>query len=249
MWANPWLRALDRCGSTNDELRRWASQGAPHGAAITARSQEVGRGRSGKRWHSPEGEGLYLSVLLRPDIDAALAPGLSFVAGLACAEALDAFLPSPTALKWPNDLYTNGKKLGGLLLEMSAAPSGRCEFVIVGVGVNVGTREFPEEIREVATSLALANPGAKVPDLESLRDALIGSLRAHAARFVRDGVAPALAAWRARSFTIGKRVEVQQPSGPIRGLAVGIDDQGALLVETSPGVVVPVIAGDLLHLL
>lgn len=242
------LRALERCASTNDELRRWAHTGAPHGAAVTSAAQDAGRGRSGRRWHSPPGDGLYLSVLLRPSVPASAAPGLSFVAGLACAEALDRFSPAPVQLKWPNDLQLGGKKLGGLLLEMSASPAGACEFVIVGVGVNVATAAFPEEIAGIATSLALAQPGAPVPGLGAVRDALWSSIVARADRYAAEGLGPVLDGWRQRSSTLGKQVEVQQPGGVVRGRAVDLDHDGALLVETPLGQLVRVVVGDVLPL-
>jgi BirA family transcriptional regulator, biotin operon repressor / biotin---[acetyl-CoA-carboxylase] ligase len=237
-------RALERCGSTNDEAFAWALQGAPDGAVVTAREQLTGRGRAGRAWHSPPGDGLYLSLIVRPKIPPAEAPGLSFAAAVAAAEALSPFLPKPPLLKWPNDIFYEGKKLGGILLGMSTSPEGRLDFVVIGIGVNVNTTAFPEELGPIATSLRLASGRRR--ELEEVAEALLERLEARVELLAREGFGPIRELWRARAFTLGRRVALERP--PARGIARDIDLSGALLVEADSGELLTVVAGDVVHL-
>src|SRR5690606_523786 len=143
---------LSDCGSTSDVAMALAGAGAPHGTVVIARAQRQGRGRLGRRWYSPPGERLYLSLLLRPALPAAAIPPITLAAGVAVAEAA-AELGAAPRLKWPNDVLTAGGKLAGVLTETTSR-GDRVEAAVVGVGVNVRTAEFPPELRGVATSLA-----------------------------------------------------------------------------------------------
>jgi BirA family biotin operon repressor/biotin-[acetyl-CoA-carboxylase] ligase len=150
-WLGRAWRALDECGSTNDEAAAWARAGAPAGAVVTAETQTRGRGQQGRAWHSPPGASLYLSVVLRPPLAPVKLPPLTLAVGVALAETAALFGVTPS-LKWPNDLLLDGKKAAGILSE-SACQGGRLEHVIVGIGVNLNVAEFPPELAEIATSL------------------------------------------------------------------------------------------------
>jgi BirA family transcriptional regulator, biotin operon repressor / biotin---[acetyl-CoA-carboxylase] ligase len=236
-------KALESCGSTNDEARRWAAAGAPDGAVVTSLHQTSGRGRVGRAWHSPAGDGLYFSVVVRPNLSPSQAPRLSLVVGLALAEALDELLPaaSRALVKWPNDVFVNNKKLSGVLLELSVRDN-LCEFLIVGVGVNVNTQQFPEELRETATSMALA-AGQRF-ELSEVLWVVLRHLEVCIDTLARGEFSSLLARWRARSYTLHRRVTITQPERSITGVAVDLDDDGALLVRVDSGEVLTIIAGD-----
>src|SRR5438067_12880473 len=143
---------FDSLRSTNDLARELAEQGAPEGTAILAREQTRGRGRQGRAWASPMGEGLYLSVILRPMLAPSQAAILTLAAAVAVAETLLADYALAVDIKWPNDIHARGKKISGILIE-SAIEKNELEYVVLGVGVNLGQREFAGELQMVATSL------------------------------------------------------------------------------------------------
>jgi BirA family biotin operon repressor/biotin-[acetyl-CoA-carboxylase] ligase len=191
-WLGRAWRHLARCRSTNDEAAAWARAGAPAGAVVVADVQEAGRGRLGRAWHAAPGESLCLSVVLRPPLAPSQLPPLTLVAGVALAEAVAALGVVP-ALKWPNDLFVGGKKAAGILAE-SACQGQRVEHVVVGIGVNVNVSTFPVELEPIATSLARAR-GAPLAPAE-VAAALCERLEAWHDRFLAEGPAPVLEAWK-----------------------------------------------------
>jgi BirA family biotin operon repressor/biotin-[acetyl-CoA-carboxylase] ligase len=210
--------------STNARARALAALGAPHGTLVTADSQTAGRGRQGRSWTAATGEALLLSVLVR-GVDALLplAAAVAVCAGLAPFGV-------EAAIKWPNDVWIGRRKVAGVLIE------GRPQegWAVVGIGLNVRTRDFPPELRETATSLALEGVETTVP---AAREALVGALD----RWVAAPPAGVLAAWRARDALLGSRVSW---SGGGSGTAAGIADTGALLVETDSGELLELDAGE-----
>src|SRR5919198_2054958 len=152
----------DEVGSTNDLAKALADDGAAHGEVVVAEAQSAGRGRRGRSWPSPPGRNLYLSAVLRPDLPPARAPELTLVASVALCQAVRQ-ADVAASIKWPNDLLVGGRKLGGILLEMAAEPD-QIQWVVLGIGVNVNGRpeDFPEEVRPIATSMAIER-GRPVP--------------------------------------------------------------------------------------
>lgn len=214
-------------GSTNADLRRLADEGAPHGTALLADSQTAGRGRLGRVWEAPPGSAVLLSVLLRPSLPVARVPLVCLGAAVATAEACG----SAFRIKWPNDvLAPDGRKVAGILAELELT-GGRVDYVIVGIGVNV-TAAPP-----LPTATALAEV-VDPPDRVELAGRLIRGVLDLAELVGRDPSA-LLDRWRARSATLGRQVAV----GEVRGLAEGIDADGALVVRTSDGLR-RVLAGD-----
>lgn len=221
------LTRFDTIGSTNDAAREAAAAGAVDGAAFLADAQTAGRGRGDHRWHSPPGENVYLSVLLRPRVTPQAMSALTLAVGVEVARVVDAVLPEPRAMiKWPNDVYVDDRKLAGILVE-STVQGDRPPVVVVGVGLNVLTAAFPDELAERATSLKIAGARAK---RDAVAEALIVSIRATARRYVADGLAPWLDELRRRDWLGGKAVRV----GERRGTAEGIDREGRLLVNGTP---------------
>ena len=203
-------RATD---STNERARALAAGGAPHGTLVTADEPSAGRGRQGRTWSAAPGEAVLLSIVLR-----ALDELLPLRAAVAVAESV----PMPTRIKWPNDVWIGGKKVAGILVE------GRPQegWAVLGIGLNVATRTFPEELSETATSLALE--GATL-SREEVLETLLTSLD----RLLAASPADVLAAWRERDALLGARVAWNGG----RGRGAGITDAGALRVETDSGIV------------
>jgi len=223
-------------GSTNDNALLAARAGAPHGSLFVADEQTAGRGRRGNAWLAAPGESLLFSVLLRPKLELSQASALTLAVGLALRDAVAPLLTQPAQIKWPNDLYVNGKKLAGILVE-SQLQGERLQAVVLGVGVNVFTRAFPPEIAARATSLALLGAGSveREPLLLEILNALTLRLQA----YQQTGVAGIFDELNAADALRGQRVRVDAQKGVGRGL----DDQGRLLLEDDQGVVQAITAG------
>lgn len=214
--------------STNDDARQAGAAGAAHGAVFVADAQTRGRGRSGHSWHSPPGENLYLSVLLRPNIPPpALAP-LTLVVGWCVARVVDFALgvPGKARIKWPNDVYVGEDKLAGILVETSLRGSSLAA-VIVGVGLNVHTKVFPAELR--ATSLLKL--GATNLDRSELAARFLKELGDAVRLFELQRIGPFHAELEARDMLRGRRLEIAD----VHGLGAGIDDAGFLRVTLADG--------------
>jgi len=228
--------------STNDDAWDLLALGAPDGAVVVADHQTRGRGRMGRAWHSAPGQGLAMSVLVHLSCEPDLLTTLPLVSGLALVEALDA-LGARADLKWPNDLLIDGRKVAGILCEGRRTASG-VNAAVIGVGVNVAQRneDFPVELRERATSLAIVGHTIAREDVAA---EFLDALEPRWTEHTEGDPGAALAAWRERSTFWGHEVVVHTPSGEVRGIARDLAADGALLVETAPGTRVRVMAGDL----
>ena len=223
-------------GSTQDWARLEAERGAPDGSVYIAEGQVSGRGRMGREWFSPEGRGIWMSVLLRPPMAPREALLLSLLAATATAEAVEAVAGVRALTKWPNDIVSSRRlrKMGGVLVEMAAEPDGiRWAVVGVGLNVNVAEGEFPPELRGKATSVA-AESGREADRLAILRE-LLRRLDECYDLLLRGRGEEALERWRAREATIGRTVEVETEGGVVRGRALGATREGALLLATEGG--------------
>ena len=229
--------------STNSYARRLAQQGAPEGEVVIAERQSEGRGRLGRSWVSPPYRNLYCSLLLRPTLAPAHAPQITLMAAVALADTVASFVAEPPEIKWPNDILLRGKKLAGILTE-SSCDSQRIEFVIVGIGVNLNfpAELMPEAIRHRATSL-MEVAGTRVSRETFLRR-LIHDLDRCYGILEESGFDALAPRWQARFGLRGKRVRVEMGSELLTGRAVGIDGDGALLVEDDRGERQRVVAGD-----
>jgi BirA family biotin operon repressor/biotin-[acetyl-CoA-carboxylase] ligase len=239
-WLGRAWRHVPTIGSTNDEAAAWARAGAPSGAVVVADAQTRGRGRLGRHWHSPPGESLYLSVVLRPPLPPHRVPPLTLATGVAVAEALAALDLVPQ-LKWPNDVLLDGKKVAGILTEMSA-DLDRVHHVVVGIGVNLNAAAFPDELAAIATSVALAR-GAPVARAD-FAAALCARLEHWFNQFVSDGAAAVVAAWKQYARFFGRHVRITAGRDRLDGVAEDLDDDGALRLRLADGRVTRVIAGE-----
>ncbi len=230
-------------GSTNDEAFRLGSAGAPHGTALIAEGQSAGKGRMQRIWHSPPGVNVYTSVIVRPSFEPARAPQLSIAAGVAVAETLEAYCPGRIALKWPNDAQIGGKKVCGILSQMKMKASD-IDFVVLGIGINVNlaSEQFPPDIREIATSIAVET-GRKT-DLDSLINRLYENLTKWYSTLVSRGFEPVRQAWLGLAPMIGQAVSIRFGEEEVSGTAEGIDDDGSLILKTPTNEILRASAGD-----
>jgi BirA family biotin operon repressor/biotin-[acetyl-CoA-carboxylase] ligase len=230
--------------STNTQAARLAHDGAPEGTLVIAETQTAGRGRLGRKWESPPGVNLYFTLILRPNIPPADAPMITLAAAVALIKATRSLYNLPAAIKWPNDMLIDFKKCAGILTEMSAEPE-RVRHVILGIGVDVNMEResFPEEIRDISTSIRLEK-GMRANRAELLRQFLMEmeSIYAYICSNQKNKV---LDEWRGLSCTLGRRVTVKGLWGECSGIARDIDGSGSLLIEKDGGEVVTVMSGDL----
>ncbi len=228
--------ALASTTSTNDDAKRAGAEGHAAPLVVVADEQTAGRGRSGSAWLAPAGENVLMSVLLRPRLSPRDGARLTLAVGAGVSDVLEALVPGRVAVKWPNDLWVDEKKIAGILVEAQTR-GGDLASVVVGVGLNVNTTSFPPEIADVATSLASALGRELDRTLVALE--LAHSIVAAVDRFSRDGLGPFLATLRERDALLGHETRV----GEISGVASGIDDDGRLLLARDDGALVPVVAG------
>ena len=227
------ILAVEDVDSTNELAKRYFQKAAPEGMVFLAESQNKGKGRAGRTWYSPEKSGIYMSVLLKPDLETIQVPPLTLMAGVATVKAVNEFSRSPAALKWPNDILLNGKKLGGILCELSFHEDRSA--VVIGIGINVNTEksQFPADLQEMATSLLQAN-GEPV-DRAQLVISLLDNLDREYQTFLKEGT-PALAkSWAQHTEMFGKQIRLTHKAKSITGTAQRLDDEGRLVILTEDG--------------
>jgi len=222
-------------GSTNSDALAGARSGAPHGSVYFADEQNAGRGRGDHGWHSAGGEGLYVSVLLRPKISPSRLPLIPLAAGLAAAEAINAAAALTVDLRWPNDLLIGPRKTGGVLVEAHSEGSS-VSYAVVGIGINVHQQSLPPGMSTPATSLDL-EAGRRI-SRQSLLVALLKSLERETLELAENRAPGAILARieQASTWIRGRRVEVHGPQA-CDGVTEGLDEYGFLLVRTRSGVV------------
>jgi BirA family biotin operon repressor/biotin-[acetyl-CoA-carboxylase] ligase len=237
------IRVFEQTTSTNDVIEKLARDGVKEGAVVFAESQTKGRGRLGRKWISPGRKGLWFSVLLRPD----LRPQETTQLMVASATALRRAIQSETGLhpeiKWPNDIVIGGKKVAGILTELSAELD-RVRHVILGIGVDVNlvAGEFPPELRKLATSLKIES--GRAISRAGLATAILRELDFDYARICGGGFAEVADEWQEHCKTIGRQVTIQIGERRIRGRAESLDDDGALLLRTDHGRLERITGGD-----
>lgn len=230
---------LESVTSTNTHLKEMARNGAPAGSLCVSETQSAGKGRLGRVWHSPAGQGLWLSVLAKPDIPPADAPLVTFCAAMAMAQAVQEVTGLAAAVKWPNDLVLASKKLCGILLEVSANARG-LDYIVIGTGLNVRRGAYPAELAHQATSI---EDHAAPPPRSLLLARYLSALEDCLTRLEQGGFAALAADYRRLSCTLGRPVQVIG-SESFTGVAEDMDETGALLVRDEGGTLRRVLAGD-----
>ncbi len=239
------MYVFSEVGSTNEAANELASNGAPHGTVVIADSQTRGRGRMGRKWLSPPGCNLYISVILRPALPARDAPFITFVASIALHEAATG-AGVKASIKWPNDLLAGVKKAAGVLTEMEVEGE-KAKYMVVGIGVNLNMTDkmLAAELGEVAseaTSFLVAS-GREV-DREAFAASLINQLEKRYTEFMSAGKGPIIQQWTKRCGLIGRQVEVCEGDSVTRGVAEGINGAGHLLLRKTGGEVEEIGTGD-----
>jgi BirA family transcriptional regulator, biotin operon repressor / biotin---[acetyl-CoA-carboxylase] ligase len=242
----PEILRFESLPSTNLEAARQASEGAAEGLCVVAGEQTAGRGRLQRQWISPKNAGLYFSIVLRPQFEQSAWSLLTLLAAVAVNDALREACALETDIKWPNDILANEKKLCGILAETVETPTGRA--VVVGIGINLTSDSFPEELEAVATSVETAT--GRSNELETLLAALICNLRKYYDMLKQPGGPQTIIReWCARSsYAEGKLVRVVENNETLAGTTRGLERDGALRVETESGAIRIVRAGDVTSL-
>nr|WP_294671653.1 biotin--[acetyl-CoA-carboxylase] ligase [uncultured Blautia sp.] len=239
-WAGKTVHFARETDSTNLWIKRLAKEGAPEGTLALAEFQSAGRGRLGRSWEVPEGTSVMMSILLRPKFEPQYAPTLTLVMGMAVAKAVKK-LGFDVSIKWPNDVVVSHKKICGILTEMGVR-DGKIDYAVIGVGINVNIREFPEEMADKATSLYLESgrefDRSQIPGL--VMEAFEEYYEKFAATCDLSGLKEEYESILA-NYNQPVRVLAKEP---YEGVARGITDGGELLVEKTDGTIVAVSAGE-----
>ena len=244
--AYPWkdrFHFLPETDSTNLQLKAMACNGAPHGTVLIAGRQTGGKGRLGRSFHSPEGMGIYLSILLRPDCTPGELMHLTCAVGVAMCDAVEASTGFRPGIKWTNDLVSGKRKLGGILTELGMTPRGTVDYAIIGVGINCRQREedFSPDIRSIAGSLFMS--AGKDIDPSKVAAAMMEALWKMDPILLSEKEAM-LAQYRKDCITVGQDVSLLRGDDVRYGHAIGVDDSGALVVRLADGTVEAVNSGE-----
>ena len=228
--------------STNRKAKEMAAEGAPEGTLVVAEERSRGRGRIGRSWYSPAREGIYMSLILRPKLPPNEAPKITLVTGVSVAEALLAVTPLQPAIKWPNDILVNGRKICGILTETSTEMDA-IDFVVVGVGMNVNTPEFPDELNEIGTSIYLET--GKAFDRVTLLQEFLHQFEQLYFTFLKSGFESIGKRWGELSILMGKDVTVQMIDRSCSGRVLKLDRDGALIIRSENGELEKIYSGDI----
>lgn len=239
----PWkeeLYCFDSISSTNDRLREMARQGAPHGTVLVADHQTGGHGRMGRSFHSPEGMGVYLSILLRPDCPAGELMHLTCAAAVAMCDAVQNAAGFRPGIKWTNDLVYGRQKLGGILTELGLSSRGNADFAIIGIGINCTqlSEDFPAEIRDIATSVSM------ITGIQADRFRLAAAMMDALWKIDLSQKDSILRQYRKDCITIGQDISLVRGESILHGKAMDVDGNGALIVAFSDGTTEAVNSGE-----
>ena len=232
----------DVIDSTNEEVRRLSKNGEEQGLVVVAEKQTAGKGRRGRSWDSPEGTNLYFSILLRPNVKPENAPMLTLVMAYSVAQVIREKDNLPVQIKWPNDLVLSGKKVCGILTEMHLTER-QIEDVVVGVGINVNTVEFPDDLKDKATSLFMEK--AEKVDQRLLLNGILEEFQKWYSYFLEEGNLSFLQESYNQMLVNGNReVLVLEPGKEYQAEALGINERGELVVKKQDGSLETVFAGE-----
>ncbi|WP_315370990.1 biotin--[acetyl-CoA-carboxylase] ligase [Paenibacillus xylanexedens] len=230
--------------STQGDVLKLAEQGQAEGAVVIAEEQTGGRGRFGRQWFSPPGKGIWMSVLLRPDLPLQHTPQLTLLTGVAVCRAVRVCSGADAGIKWPNDVLIDGRKVCGILLE-STVEDHEVRYCIAGIGVDVNfdPEDYPEDLTTIATSLKMET-GQSV-DRTKLTAAILTELEQLYFLYQKEGFGVISALWEALSVSMNREITVTNPHGVIEGKAIGLDPSGALIVEKHDGEHTLIISGEI----
>lgn len=241
-WAGSHVVYMDETDSTNTQAKKAGEKGAAHGTLYVADHQEAGKGRRGRSWESPPGTSVYMTILLRPKLAPVKAPQMTLIMAMAAADAIRGVTGLECGIKWPNDIVLNGKKICGILTEMSTEID-YINYVVIGIGTNVNQETFPQEIGDKATSLKLES-GRHV-NRSQLAAAIMGSFEKYYDIFMQtEDLSRLQEEYNAMLINRGKDVRVLEPGHEYEAHALGIDQSGELLVRLADGSEKKIYAGE-----
>ena len=235
---------LKETDSTNTRAKELAAQGAPEGTLIIAEKQTNGRGRRGRNWFSPPGGGIYCSLILRPTMQPGETPRITLMTAVVLAETLIFLMKLKLRIKWPNDILVNGKKLAGILTEISTEMDA-VNYIVVGLGLNVNTRfeNFPKEIKKTATSI-LIETGNRTPRIKLIQNYL-KLYEQYYDMFKKNNFKPIMSRWRELADIIGKQIKVNVIGKTHIGEVVDVDNDGVLILKDDQGMLQRIFSGDI----
>lgn len=228
--------------STQITAHSIAKEGAVDGTTVIADQQVGGKGRMGRPWHSPSGSGIWMSIILRPELELHRCPQMTLLTAVAVVQAIRDTTGLEAQIKWPNDILLNGKKICGILTELNAE-WGNINYLIIGIGMNVNVPSFPQELQDIATSLYI-EAGQEVKRV-SLIQRILEHLEILYKLYIQDGFSAIKPLWESYANTIGRRVLIRGANQTMEGLALGIDDEGVLLVQKDDGQIEKVYSADI----
>jgi len=236
-----YFREID---STNNFAKQLAAEGYPEGTLVIAERQTAGRGRRGRQWHSEPGQGIFMSLILRPILPVKELSRITMFIAVAIVETLNE-VGIKSGIKWPNDVLINGRKIAGILTEAVTDMDG-IEYIVTGIGLNVNTliKDFPEEFRSIATSVR-EEAGRVVPRVELLRVLLL-QLENRYQQLISGGFSEILEKVRSLSLVIGHDIQIDSVNGITNGQAIDIDNNGFLMVRDAMGNIHHVMSGEIL---
>jgi BirA family biotin operon repressor/biotin-[acetyl-CoA-carboxylase] ligase len=232
---------FNKVDSTNIVARKLAEEGAEHGTVVVAEEQTAGRGRLGRNWKSSLGTGIWMTVIMRPQIIPAEAPKITLTSAVAVAEAISECSTLSPKIKWPNDIMINGKKVCGILTEIKA-DIDCIHYVVVGIGININQESFPDELAQTATSLRIE--GEKTYERVKIAGMMLNQLEKWYLSLMDKGFGEIRDRWKEYSINLGRHVYVNNMKEAIEGIAVDIDQNGFLVVKDATGTVHTISAGD-----
>lgn len=241
-WAGHPVTCYEVLGSTNIQAKLDAEGGAGHGSLIVADMQTAGRGRRGRTWSSPADTNVYFTLILKPELEPDKASMLTPIMAMAVVEGIRTACGAAAQIKWPNDVVMDGKKVCGILTEMSAE-AGAVRYIVIGVGINVGLQEFPSEVAPVATCLQ-KECGESISRTELLVNVLRAFEEYYEIFMERKNLSGLMEEYNRLLVNRGRQVQVLDPAGAYQGVSGGINESGELLVETPDGRLVQVYAGE-----
>lgn len=242
-WAGKPVKCFECVNSTNTQAKMIAEQnGKVHGTLVVAEEQESGKGRRGRVWKSQKGTGIWMSLIVQPKISPQNASMLTLVAAMAVASGIQKETGLEVKIKWPNDIVVSGKKVCGILTEMSSEQD-YIHYVIVGIGINVYTKEFPEEIQKVATSIQLEN--GTIDSRSQLIATIIEQFEKYYEAFLeKEDISLFLEEYHYFLANYKKRVQIIERNKSYEGIALGVDEKGELLVQLEDGNIKKVVSGE-----
>jgi BirA family biotin operon repressor/biotin-[acetyl-CoA-carboxylase] ligase len=228
--------------STQKEAHRLAQEQFKEGTVVIAEEQTSGRGRMTRAWHSPKYTGIWMSVILKPSLPPYKAPQFTLITAVAIVEAIQEVSGLQPEIKWPNDILLNGKKITGILTELQAN-ADQILSLIIGIGINVNQKDFPDELKDIATSLAIEK-GEPV-SRSQLVQAILKKMEHYYEVYIEEGFAEIKTRWETHAISIGKQIIARTITADIKGKALGITEEGVLQLQDEQGVIHNIYSADI----